>query len=131
VLATGWGALRVDPQAEGVLVIDEAPHDWLLPRTAAVVHHGGVGTVAAALRAGVPQVVRPFVGDQPFWADRLHRLGVAPAPLTGRLTTDRVATAITTASDSAAEARALAGRMATEDGIANAVAAIEDTLANR
>jgi sterol 3beta-glucosyltransferase len=131
VLATGWGGLRPDPQAEGVLVIDEAPHDWLLPRMAAVVHHGGVGTVAAALRAGVPQVVRPFVGDQPFWADRLHRLGVAPAPLTGRLTTARLATAITAASDSAAEARALAGRMATEDGIADAVAAIEDTLANR
>jgi sterol 3beta-glucosyltransferase len=131
VLATGWGGLRPDLEAEGVLVIDEAPHDWLLPRTAAVVHHGGVGTVAAALRAGVPQVVRPFVGDQPFWAERLHRLGVAPAPLTGRLTTDRLAAAITAASDSATEARALAGRMAAEDGIANAVAAIEDALVNR
>lgn len=124
VLATGWGALRPDAETDDILVIEEAPHDWLLPRMAVAVHHGGVGTVAAALRAGVPQVVRPFLGDQPFWADRLHRLGVAPSPLPGRLTADRLATAITAAADSAPVARALADRVRTEDGIATAVAQI-------
>ncbi|MEV7008550.1 glycosyltransferase [Streptosporangium sp. NPDC051022] len=125
VLATGWGALRPGTERDGVLVIEEVPHDWLLPRVAVAVHHGGIGTVAAALRAGVPQVVRPFMGDQPFWADRLHRLGVAPAPVTGRLTAERLAAAIGDAEKSApAAARALAGRVSAEDGVAAAVARI-------
>jgi sterol 3beta-glucosyltransferase len=124
VLATGWGALRPGEESGDVLVIEEAPHDWLLPRVAVAVHHGGVGTVAAALRAGVPQVVRPFLGDQPFWADRLHLLGVAPAPLAGRLTAERLAGAIAGAAESAPAARALAGRVAAEDGVAAAVARV-------
>ncbi|MFI7642485.1 glycosyltransferase [Nonomuraea sp. NPDC049400] len=99
VLATGWGALRPGTEPGGVLVIEEAPHEWLLPRVAIAVHHGGIGTVAAALGAGVPQVVRPFLGDQPFWAQRLHHLGVAPAPVSGRLTPGRLAAAIEAATE--------------------------------
>jgi UDP:flavonoid glycosyltransferase YjiC (YdhE family) len=48
-----------------VFVAEALPHDWLFPRTAAAVHHGGAGTTAAALRAGVPSVVVPFMADQP------------------------------------------------------------------
>lgn len=51
--------------------IDAVPHDWLFPRVAAVVHHGGAGTCAAGLRAGKPTVIKPFFGDQFFWADRV------------------------------------------------------------
>ncbi|MFG1693944.1 glycosyltransferase [Nonomuraea sp. NPDC049309] len=124
VLATGWGALRRDAAGDDVLVIEEAPHEWLFPRVAVAVHHGGMGTVAAALRAGVPQVIRPFLGDQPFWAGRLHRLGVAPAPLTGRLSPARLAAAIEAASALAPAARALGERVTAEDGVAAAVARI-------
>ncbi|NBE95172.1 glycosyltransferase family 1 protein [Nonomuraea sp. KC401] len=124
VLATGWGALRPGADADDVLVMEEAPHDWLLPRVAVAVHHGGVGTAAAALRAGVPQVVRPFVGDQPFWASRLHRLGVAPEPLRGRLTAARLAAAIEKAAELAPAARVSAGHLGAEDGVAAAVARI-------
>ncbi|MET7338006.1 glycosyltransferase [Nonomuraea sp. NPDC005650] len=124
VLATGWGALRPGAVADDVLVMEEAPHDWLLPRVAVAVHHGGIGTAAAALRAGMPQVVRPFLGDQPFWAGRLHHLGVAPAPLRGRLTATRLATAITTATELAPAARALAGDVAGEDGVTTAITRI-------
>ncbi|MEV0830022.1 glycosyltransferase [Nonomuraea rubra] len=124
VLATGWGALRPGAEPGGVLVIEEAPHEWLLPRVAVAVHHGGIGTVAAALRAGVPQVIRPFLGDQPFWARRLHRLGVAPPPVTGRLTPARLAAAIDAATALAPAARALAAPVRAEDGVAAAVARI-------
>ncbi|MEQ4723172.1 glycosyltransferase [Nonomuraea sp. B19D2] len=124
VLATGWGALRPDVVQDDILVIEEAPHDWLLPHMAMAVHHGGIGTVAAALRAGVPQVVRPFVGDQPFWADRLHRLGVAPAPLTGRLTPERLAAALMAATELVSAARAVAKAVSSEDGVAAAVSRI-------
>lgn len=66
---------------ERVHFIDGAPHDLLLPRAAAIIHHGGAGTTAQALRAGVPQVVVPFALDQPFFARRAHEIGVAAAPV--------------------------------------------------
>ena len=64
-----------------------APFGWLLPRAAAIVHHGGIGTAAQALRAGCPQLVSPMTFDQPDNAARLERLGVArtlsPAAFSG------------------------------------------------
>lgn len=121
VLATGWGALRPGHHSSDILVIEEAPHDWLLPRVAVAVHHGGVGTVAAALRAGVPQVIRPFMGDQPFWATRLHHLGVAPPPLPTRLTPTRLAAAITHAANLTSVAHRLANHLATDYGVTTTV----------
>ncbi|GAA5812088.1 hypothetical protein MFLAVUS_005538 [Mucor flavus] len=56
--------------------IDAVPHDWLFPQIQAVVHHGGAGTTAAGLRAGLPTVVKPFFGDQRFWGQRVEELGV-------------------------------------------------------
>ncbi|GAA1722269.1 glycosyltransferase [Nonomuraea bangladeshensis] len=129
VLATGWGALRAGAEPDGVLVIEEAPHEWLLPRVAMAVHHGGIGTVAAALRAGVPQVVRPFLGDQPFWAGRLHHLGVAPAPVPGRrLTPVALASAIEAAAALAPAAHVLAAKARAEGGIATAVTRISNAV---
>lgn len=81
VIATGWGGLRTNRTSDDILVIEGASHAELFPRVAAVVHHGGAGTTAAAARAGRPQVVCPFTGDQPFWGRRMHRLGVAGEPL--------------------------------------------------
>ncbi|WP_240501126.1 glycosyltransferase, partial [Streptomyces neyagawaensis] len=63
VVATGRGGIEPSPPSRNVLTIDAAPHDWLFPRTAAVVHHGGPSTVAAALAAGRPQVLCPHMGD--------------------------------------------------------------------
>jgi UDP:flavonoid glycosyltransferase YjiC (YdhE family) len=79
VVQSGWAELS--PAGDDILVVDDQPHDWLFPRTAAVVHHTGAGTTGAGLRAGVPAVPVPVLVDQPFWADRLHHLGVAPPPL--------------------------------------------------
>ena len=67
----GWGGLGQglpDPAPEGVLVLgSDTPHDWLLPRCSAVVHHGGAGTTAAGILASCPSTVVPFFGDQFFW----------------------------------------------------------------
>lgn len=93
VVARGWADLSVE--GPDVLMVDEVPHDWLFPRVAAVVHHAGAGTTAAGLRAGVPAVPVPFAWDQPFWARRLHDLGVAPEVVPAkRLTGKRLAAAI-------------------------------------
>jgi UDP:flavonoid glycosyltransferase YjiC (YdhE family) len=67
--------------SENVFRIESVPHDWLFPRMAAAVHHGGAGTSEAAFRAGVPQIVLPFIADQHFWAQRIAELGVGPEPL--------------------------------------------------
>jgi len=108
--------------------LDGIAHSWLYPRCSAVVHHGGAGTTAAALRAGVPAVVVPFHGDQPFWARRVHSMGTGPAPIARqRLTAPKLAAALREATTSA-QMRARAAELGTlvraEDGVARAVASI-------
>ncbi len=102
-------------------MVGDLPHDWLFPRTAAVVHHAGAGTTGAGLRAGVPAVPVPVLVDQPFWADRLHRLGVAPNPLPlHELTADTLADALRACLDRSTyreRAAELARRIRAEDGV--------------
>jgi UDP:flavonoid glycosyltransferase YjiC (YdhE family) len=129
LLFSGWGGLRKADLPDSVLMIGSIPHSWLFPRMAAVVHHGGAGTTAAGLRAGVPSIVIPFFGDQPFWGQRVYALGVGPAPIPrAKLTADRLAQAIQTAvTDTALRQRAVAlgTKIRAEDGVANAVEMIQ------
>jgi len=60
------------------LVVGHVPHNVLFPRAHLVIHHGGAGTTAATLRAGVPSIVVPHILDQPQWAGILNALGCAP-----------------------------------------------------
>jgi UDP:flavonoid glycosyltransferase YjiC (YdhE family) len=61
----------------------------------AVIHHGGASTTAAGLRAGIPSVIIPFFGDQPFWGQRVAELGVGAKPIPRKgLTAERLANAI-------------------------------------
>jgi sterol 3beta-glucosyltransferase len=87
----GWSDTLADDLPDGCFFAQEAPHDWLFPRVAGVIHHGGAGTTAAALRAARPSLITPFFADQFFWARRLHTLGLGPRP--GRLDADPDATA--------------------------------------
>ena len=116
-----------------VLVIERAPHRWLFPRVAAVVHHGGAGTTAAGLLAARPTVVCPFQGDQHFWGAAVHRAGAGPPPLPAKkLAPGGLASAIRTAvDDSAMQARTaeLSERIAQEEGATRASEQTESTLA--
>jgi UDP:flavonoid glycosyltransferase YjiC (YdhE family) len=102
---------------------------------AAVVHHGGAGTTAAGLRAGVPSVIVPFFGDQPFWGQRIADLGVGPDPIPrNKLTVERLARAIQIAvSDKDIHQRAawLGEQIQAEDGNAHAVKIIGQIEMNR
>jgi sterol 3beta-glucosyltransferase len=135
ILLSGWGGLNAAAVPGSVLVLDTAPFAWLFPRVAAVVHHGGAGTTAAALRAGVPSIVVPFFGDQPFWGRRVAELGTGPAPIPQKkLTAGRLAAAIERAlTDDKMRQRAtdLGKRIQAEDGIARAVRIITDAVESR
>jgi sterol 3beta-glucosyltransferase len=134
VLLTGWGGLGGRQLPSTVFQLDSIPHDWLFPRVAAVVHHGGAGTTAAALRAGVPSVTIPFLtppffSDQVFWGDRVRELGAGTGPiLQSHLTAERLAAAIhaaTTTEGIRSRAAALGQQIRAEDGIRLAVEAFE------
>jgi sterol 3beta-glucosyltransferase len=121
ILLSGWGGLRAETVSDRVYLIDSVPHDWLFPQMAAVVHHGGAGTTAAGLRAGVPTIIIPFFGDQGFWGQRVADLGVGTAPIPRKqLTVDRLAQAIQIAvSDPLMRQRAaaLGAKIQAEDGV--------------
>lgn len=131
VFSRGWHGLDDATLPDNILCIDPTPHEWLFPRMAAVIHHGGSGTTHSALRAGRPAIVMPFVGDQPFWAGRLRQLGVAPAPISSnRPNAHALAAAIrfTEQEDVVARATALGRSMSCEDGLTTAVAALESLI---
>lgn len=104
-------------------------HDWLFPQCSALVTHGGPGTVGAALRAGKPQVIVPFGMDQPFWAHRAHRIGVATKPLpikkcTAEALGERLRTALSS-DEIRQKASEISSLVREEDGVMTAVEKIE------
>jgi UDP:flavonoid glycosyltransferase YjiC (YdhE family) len=114
-----------------VLRVGAVPHDWLFRRCGALVHHCGAGTSHAAARSGVPSVPVPFTLDQPFWADRLHQLGVASRPVDPRSGWEAYEAPLRQTVAARQPAAALAKRLASEDGVALAVAEIERLAAAR
>lgn len=135
IVLSGWAGLGAGDAPAHVLVVEDVPHAWLFPRMAAVVHHGGAGTTAAGLRAGVPAVVAPYFADQPFWGRRVFELGVGPRPLPqASLTASGLGAAIREAVESErmrARAETLGRLIRAEDGVSAACEAFERFVAGR
>ncbi|EPS65037.1 hypothetical protein M569_09744, partial [Genlisea aurea] len=111
---------------EFVYLLDNCPHDWLFPRCASVIHHGGAGTTAAGLKASCPTTVVPFFGDQQFWGDQVHARGLGPAPIpVEEFSLEKLVSAIRFMQDPKVKDRAveLSQAMIKEDGVAGAVQA--------
>ncbi|WP_322511570.1 glycosyltransferase [Chloroflexus sp.] len=128
IVQRGWANLDPKRVSNGIYLAGEIPHDWLLPQAAAIIHHGGAGTTAAALRAGLPAVIVPFAADQPFWAWRAYLTGANPAPLPiAELSVERLSVALQQALSPQNRIRAeqIARQMALEGGVGQAVAQIE------
>ncbi|MGA5069094.1 glycosyltransferase [Streptomyces exfoliatus] len=127
ILQAGSAGLAAD--GDDVLTIGDVPHALLFPRLAAVVHHGGAGTSAAALHAGVPAVTVPVTADQPFWAGRLAAIGAATDPIPFRsLTAERLADSLHQVVKQQAHSRAAAKaaqHLMTENGAGQALKAIQ------
>ncbi|MDB5673122.1 MAG: hypothetical protein JWM65_104 [Sphingomonas bacterium] len=117
-----------------IAVAGYAPHSLLFPRAAAVIQHGGMGTTAQALRAGVPQLVCPFFGDQFDNGQRLKRLGVARVVRLKRYSEKRAFTALHRLLDTPVatqRARVLAPAMTRDDGPAIIASWVAERLAHQ
>ena len=125
ILLAGQGGLGNTNLPDDVFKIESVPFDWLFPQIAAVIHHGGAGTMAAALRAGIPSFVTPFAADQPFWGQQVANLGAGYPPIPGKkLTVEKLVAAIQAViSNESMKARSLAlgEKIRSEDGVARAV----------
>jgi sterol 3beta-glucosyltransferase len=119
VIATGVKLTHRPNLPNSVYMLESAPHAWLFPRMAAVVHHGGAGTTAAGFGAGVPQVVVPHSNDQFAWGRRVYELRVGAKPIPRRkLTAENLAEAIRFALSQEVKdaAKGLGSRIQTENG---------------
>lgn len=132
VIALRGTGLVEDGWGDDVLFTDGDPHEALFPRMHAIVHHGGAGTTAQALRGGVPQVVVPFVLDQPFFGRRVHEIGVAGEPVpVPEATPERVTASLQQADAPAVRRRAaeVGALVRAEHGVERAVDHVERTVA--
>ena len=128
IVQHGWAGFTFQRVPDTIYLADEIPHDWLLPQAAAIIHHGGAGTTATALRAGVPSIIVPFAADQPFWAWRAHKIGAAPPPIpANELSVERLQSALQQALDPVYRSRAamVSAIMQAEGGTTAAVQHIE------
>jgi UDP:flavonoid glycosyltransferase YjiC (YdhE family) len=135
VLHTGWGDLGNSDLPDDVFRIDSVPFDWLFPKMSLVVHHGGAGTTATGLRAGIPSVIVPFFADQHFWAWRVQQLGIGPKAVSRKkLSAERLANAINETlgnKEMKRRATALGQAIRSEDGVGQAVRDIHDHFSMR
>lgn len=136
VVSKGWSSrskdakdgLKVEEakeEHEQIYMLESVPHDWLFPQMAAVVHHGGAGTTAAGLRAGIPTLIHAFFGDQFFWAERIQDLGVGLS--LRKLTINALSQALvqlTTDADMKEKASAVGVKIRAENGVATAISCI-------
>lgn len=128
IVLTGWGGWKPASPPGNMLYLESAPHSWLLPRCKSFIHHGGAGTTAAGLRAGLPCIIVPHAADQPFWGWRVKALGVAPAPIPiKRLSASRLLAALAEAENPAMirAAQDLGVKIRAENGLTAAIRLIE------
>ena len=132
VLHMGWGGLGNQAIPDTIFKIDYVPYDWLFPRMAMVIHHGGSGTTAFGLRSGIPSCVVSFVFDQQYWGERIAELGAGPKPIPFKdLTVNRLVEVIHVGiSDSQVRQKAakLSEKIKVENGIQNALSIFEKLL---
>ena len=106
LVSRGWAELTLAGDESDCMAVGDVSHDVLFPRVAAVVHHGGAGTTAAAARAGVPQVITPMFGDQFYWASRIVDLGAGATNPYAKMTEEFLAGALREVCDPAVVVRA-------------------------
>jgi len=123
ILQSSWSKMAADDNPL-IYCLGNCPHDWLFPQCAAVVHHGGAGTVAAGLRASKPTLVCPFFGDQHFWGEVVSRSGCGPKPIPAQnITEENLSSAFRDLKSEKMKkkAQAMAKSFESEDGVGNGI----------
>jgi sterol 3beta-glucosyltransferase len=132
IVGLGWSKGQQANLPTNLFVLQNAPHHWLFPRMAAVVHHGGAGTTAAGLRAGRPTLIIPHMADQPYWGRRVHELGVGVKPVPRHKLTAKVLAEglnqLVCDTQIKVQAEALGVKIRAEQGVEVAVQAIEELM---
>lgn len=132
LLSTGWGAMKETRLPDNMFMVNDIPHHWLFPHTKAVVHHGGAGTTAEGLRAGVPSVIVPMGPDAGFWANQLYKIGTSPQSCSFKnLNVSKLATIINEAIHNKTikeRANVIGRKIRNENGVANAVNTIKQLV---
>lgn len=140
VLSSGWAGLGCGAAAQAavgddVYVVGDTPHRPLFAQCAVVGHHCGAGTTHTALASAAVTVPLPMWGDQPFWAERTHRLGAAVQPVRQHhWSVSRLAQALASAVGEpwrSERARTVAASLAAERGADQAAAVVTDLLMAR
>ena len=124
LVQSGWSKLEVGSEPL-CFEVGPCPHEWLLPKVCAVVHHGGAGTTAAGLARGLPTLVCPFFGDQHMWGELVHRAGAGPPPCPiSLLSAERLSASFEalTAEGFHGRCQQIAAQMAEEDGVQGGLA---------
>ncbi|KIJ68687.1 glycosyltransferase family 1 protein [Hydnomerulius pinastri MD-312] len=135
ILSKGWSdrlntqtaeaSQTEEPLPKQIYAISSIPHDWLFQRIDAACHHGGAGTTGASLRAGIPTIIKPFFGDQFFWADRVEALGIGSG--VRKLAVESLKEAFISATTDQKQidrAKLVGEQIRSENGVATAVEAI-------
>jgi UDP:flavonoid glycosyltransferase YjiC (YdhE family) len=127
IIQSGWAGLSLLEESPEIFVLGKVSHDQLFRHGSVIIHHGGAGTTASALHAGVPQIIIPHFGDQFLWAREVRRLG-SGIRIRRRKWPERIGPAVSFIENSIQmqeTARELAAILSTEDGPGNAVRELE------
>lgn len=128
IILTGWGGWKPEIHNENTFFIESVHHSWLFPQCKLVIHHGGAGTTAAGIKAGVPAIIIPHTADQPFWGRRIADIGVGPRPIpVKKVTTERIILALEQSNSEAIRNKAaqIGLQIQAENGIENTITLIE------
>ena len=129
IVQSKWDEVSGIPENKQIYRIGVAPHQFIFPKCAAVIHAGGAGTIQSAIKASCPSVVVAHASDQTLWAQLLHRAGIAPKPLHRRsITANKLAKAIRNVLNSSImreKTREISLKMEAENGVEEAVKKIE------
>jgi sterol 3beta-glucosyltransferase len=133
VFCEGWSHIPNLPVHPNLFVVHSTDHQWLLPQCKAAVIHGGIGTLAAVLKAGVPVIIVSIFVDQPIWGNLIANKKKKGLHLPwSKLTADRLVNAIDLATQPnvVSQAALMAQNINRENGVENAVKIIESYFQN-
>lgn len=135
LVSTGWGGLVLSQEFindPDVMFVKSVSHTKIFPLVKVILHHGGIGTTHAALRAGTPSVIVPFIVDQPWWAHKLHTQKLGPKSLPFRkLKSKKVSTRIVEALRYKQNVMNVSNKMKTDNGIKNTIRIIKGYLESK